>query len=64
VFLALWQISLFKKKSKFISTSFKKYEKNPDKINNVTYKHANFDCEILCIVDYTKIIKLDKDLEI
>jgi hypothetical protein len=57
-------ISLFLEKSKFIFTNFKMYEKNSKKFNNVTYKHANFDCEILCIVYYTKIIKLDKDLEI
>jgi hypothetical protein len=33
---------------------------NPYIINKVTYKHANFYVEILCIVDYIKIIKSDK----
>jgi hypothetical protein len=31
-----------------------------DIVNVVTNKHANFQCEILCIVGYTKMIKSDK----
>jgi hypothetical protein len=35
-------------------------EKIPDIFNNVTYKHANIQFEIICIVGYTKMTKSDK----
>jgi hypothetical protein len=32
----------------------------PDEDNDEIYKRAKSQCEILCIVDYTKMIKSDK----
>jgi hypothetical protein len=33
---------------------------NLDIINDVTYEHANFQCEIICIMGYTIMTKSNK----
>jgi hypothetical protein len=43
----------------FISLK-KNLKTNLDIVNGVTYKHANFQCEILCITGHTKMKKSDK----
>jgi hypothetical protein len=51
-------ISLFIKKIIFMS--FEKYDKILSIVNNLNYKHANFQWEFLCIMGHTKMMKFDK----
>jgi hypothetical protein len=54
-------ISSFNCFYKIMFISFKRNLKiNMDILNGVTYKHAHFQCKIICITSYTKMKKYDK----